>query len=114
MLLNRLDGHLPAENGVALSAVGAELRSVNVGVTIGTLFSNIGENWLGVAPRAAYFFVPAAQRVSRGVMVEFGNGTNGGPTSVCVAIFAGNVESSVRTSAWLPLGFRRAAEREGN
>jgi len=103
VLLHRLDGHPPAENRVALLAVGAELRTVNVGVTIGALLSNVGENRLGVASRAGYFFVHAAKRVPRGVVVEFGDGANGGPASVRVAIFAGNGQGPVRTSARLPL-----------
>lgn len=110
VLLNRLNRHLPTENGVALGAICAELRAVNVGVAIGAVLSNTGENRLGVASGAGYFFMHAAQRVARGVVAEFGNGANGGPARVRVAIFAGNVEGAVRTSAGLPLGIRRAAE----
>ena len=93
---------------MALGAVRAELSAVNVGVTIGAVLANVGENRLGVASRAGYFFVHAAKRVARGVVVEFGNGANGGPAGVRVAIFAGNVEGTVRTSARLPLGGCRA------
>ena len=113
VLLHRLDRHPPAENRVALGAVGAELTTVNVGVTIGALLSNFGENRPGMTSRAGYFFVHSAKRVPRGVVVEFGNGANGGPACVRVAIFAGNDEGTVRTSARLPLGIRRAAERKG-
>ena len=112
VLLNRLDRHLPAENRVALRAVRAELSAVNVGVAIGAVLANIGENRLGVASRAGYFFVHAAKRVPRGVVVEFGNGANGGPAGVRVAIFAGNVEGTVRTPARLPLGGCRAGSRQ--
>lgn len=104
VLLIRLDGHPPAENRVALGAVGAELAAVNVSVTIGASLSNVGENRLGVASRAWYFFVHAAKRVPRGVVVEFRNSANGDPACVRVAIFAGNCEGTVRTSARLPLG----------
>lgn len=113
VLLNRLNRHLPTENGVALGAICAELRAVNVGVAIGAVLSNIGENQLGVASGAGHFFVHAAQRVARGVVAEFGNGANRSPACVRVAVFAGNVEGTVRTSARLPLGIRRAAERQG-
>lgn len=41
-------------------------------------------------------------------MVEFGNGTNRRPPYVRVAIFAGNVQGTVRTTANLLLGLRRA------
>ena len=104
VLLNRLDGNLPPKDGMALGAVLAELGTVNVGVTIGAVFSNVRKNRFDVASRAGYFFVHATQRVARGVVVEFWNGTNGGPAGVGMAIFAGNVEWTVRTSARLPLG----------
>jgi hypothetical protein len=112
VLLNRLDGNLPAENRVALRAVRAELGAVNVSVTIGALFSNVGENRFGVASGAGNFFVHAAKRVSRGIVIEFSNRPNGGPTRVGVAILAGNVQGTVRTSTRLPLGVRRATEAE--
>jgi len=104
VLLNRLHRHLPSENRVALSAVRAELSAMNVGVTIGAILANVGENRLGMASRAGYFFVHAAKRVPRGVVIEFGNGANGNPACVRVAIFAGNVEGTVRTPARLSLG----------
>ena len=55
--LNRLHGHPPAQNRVALGAVGPELRAVNVGMTIGAFLSDVSENRLAMAPRAGYFFV---------------------------------------------------------
>lgn len=104
VLLNRLDRDLPAENRVALRTVGAELTPVDVGVTIGAVLSNVGENRFGVASRAGHFFMHSAQRVTCAVMIEFGNGTDRRPTGAGVAIFAGNRERSVRASAGLPLG----------
>jgi len=104
VLLNRLDRDLPSEDGMALGAVLAELSAMNVGVTIGAVLANVGKNRFCVASRAGNFFVHAAKRVTRGVVVEFGNGANGGPAGVRVAIFAGNVERAVRTSARLSLG----------
>jgi hypothetical protein len=110
VLLNRLDRHLPSEDGVALGAVLAELSAMNVGVTIGAVLANVGEYRFGVAARAGYFFVHATKRVTRGVVVEFGNGANGDPAGVGVAIFAGNVKWAVRASARLSLG----GGRQGN
>jgi hypothetical protein len=98
---------------VALGAVGSKLSAVNVGVAIGALLSNVGENRLSVASRAGYLFVHAAKGVSRAVVAKFRNGANRGPARACMAIFARNVQRAVRTSARLPLGVRRAAEREG-
>ena len=104
MLLNRLDRDLPAEDGMALGAILAELSAVNVGVTIGAVLANVGKNRFYVASRAGYFFVHAAKRVSRGVVIEFWNGANGDPAGVGVAIFAGSVKRPMRTSARLSLG----------
>jgi hypothetical protein len=91
VLLNRLDRRPPSENRMALSAVRAELGAMNVGVTIGAILANVGEHRLGVASGAGHFFVHAAKRVPRGVVIEFGDGANGSPASVGVAIFAGNI-----------------------
>ena len=104
VLLNRLDRYLPSEDRMALGAILAELSAVNVGVTIGAVLPNVGKNWFCMASRAGNFFVHATQRVARGVVVEFWNGTNGDPAGVRVAIFTGDVKWTVRTSARLPLG----------
>ena len=98
---------------MALRAVRSELGAMNVGVTIGAILANVGEHRLGVASGAGHFFVHAAKRVPRGVVIEFGDGANGSPAGVGVAIFAGNVQGTVRTSARLPLGGRRAAAPKG-
>lgn len=104
VLLNRLDRNLPSENGMALGAVLAELSAMNVGVTIGAVLANVSEYRLGVAARAGYFFVHASKRITRGVVVEFWYGANGDPACIRMAVFAGNVEWTVRASARLSLG----------
>jgi hypothetical protein len=73
-------------------------------VAIGAIFPNVGEDRLDMAARAGNFFVHAAKRVTRGVVVEFWNGANGGPTRAGMAIFAGDIQGPVRTPARLPLG----------
>ena len=108
VLLDRLDRNLPAENGMALGAVLAELCAVNVSVAIRAVLSNVGENRLGVTTGAGYFFMHAAKRIARGVVIEFRNGANGGPACARVAIFTGDVQRTVRTSAGLPLRVCRA------
>lgn len=113
VLLNRLRGNLPAEHRVALRAVRAELTAVNIGVAIGAVFSDVREDGLGVTARTGNFFVHAAQRVPRGVMTKFRNRPNRSPTRVGVAVFAGNIQGTVRTSARLPLGIRRAGAHQG-
>ena len=97
VLLNRLVGNLPAQHRVALGAIGAKLPAMNVGVATGAVLAHVGENRFGVAARAGYFFVHAAQRISRGFMIEFWNGANRSPAGVCVAILAGNIQGTVRT-----------------
>ena len=103
VILNRLHRRLPAQNRVALDAVLAELRAVNVGVAIGAVLAHVGKHRPRVASRAGYFFVHAAQRVARRVVIEFGNGANGNPACAGVAILARNSEGTVRTSARLSL-----------
>jgi len=110
VLRNRLDRHLPAENRVTLSAVGAELSAVNVRMASGAILANVSENRFGMTPCARYFFVHSAQRIARGVVVELGNGTNRCPVGVRMAILARNVEWSVRTSAGLSLSGSRRNE----
>jgi len=107
VLLHGLDRHPPAKNRVTLLTIGAKLRAMNVGVTIGALLSNVRENRLGVASGAGHFFVHAAKRVPRGVVVKFGDGADGGPAGVRVAILARNGKGTMRTSARLPLGGSR-------
>ncbi len=106
VILNRLHRRLPAQNRVAPGTVVAKLRAVNIRVTIGAVLAHVGEHRPGVASRAGYFFVHAAQRVARRVVVEFGNGANGNPACARVAIFARNGEGTVRTSARLSLSDR--------
>ncbi len=98
VLLNRLIGNLPAKGRVALGAIGAKLPAMDVGVATGAILGDVGEYRLGVAARAGHFFVHAAQRVSRGVMIEFWKGANRSPVGVRVAILASNVQGTVRTS----------------
>jgi hypothetical protein len=79
MVLNRLIGYLPAERRMALSAVTSHLCAVNVRVAIGAIFSNVSENGLRVATRAGYFRVHSAERIFRGVVIEFGDSANRSP-----------------------------------
>ena len=113
MLLNRLRGHLPAENGVALRAVCAKLSAVNICVAIRAIFSDVGEHRLGMAAGAGHLLMHPAQWIPRGVVIELGDGPDGSPTGIGVAVFAGNVKRTVRTSAGLPLGISPLAAEGG-
>jgi hypothetical protein len=114
VLLNRLHRNLPAQHRVALRAVAAELGAVNVRMAIGAVLANVGENRLGMAACAGHFFVHSTKRVPCGVVIKFRNSTDRGPSGGGVAIFAGDIQWSVRTSARLPLRRcrRNASEAE--
>ena len=104
MILDRLHRYIPAQRSVALGAVGAHLAAVNIRVAVRAIFAYLGEDGLRVAFRAAHFFMHAAKGVARGVVIEFGDGANRGPTRTGVAVLAGNIQRAVRTAARLLLG----------
>ena len=81
MILHALRGDVPALHGVALRAIGTHLAAVNVRVAIGAIFSNVGEDRFGVALHALHFFVHAAQRIVRAVVIKFEIGSDGTPTA---------------------------------
>jgi hypothetical protein len=64
---------------VTLGAVGSHLRAVNVRMAVGAIFSHIREYGLRVATRAGNFCVHSAQRILRGVVIEFGDRANWRP-----------------------------------
>lgn len=112
VVLNRLVLELPAEDRVTLGAIGAKLPAMNVSVATGAILANFGEHRLGVASRAGNFFVHAAQRVSRAVVIKFGDGANRSPAGVGVAILASNVQRTVRTPFGLLLRGRSTDTRQ--
>lgn len=97
---------------MALGAIGAELGAVYICVTIRAVFPHIREHRLQMASCAGNFFMHPTQRIPRGVMIEFGDGPNRGPTRAGVAILAGNVQYAVRTPAGLPLRIYHACGRQ--
>jgi hypothetical protein len=107
VILQLLHGYVPALHRVALSAVRAHFSLVHIGVAVLAILSRVRENWLDVALRALHFFVHAAQRILRLVVVEFRNRADGAPGGGVVAVFAGDRQSTVRTSGALPLWRRR-------
>ena len=52
VLLNVFIGDLPSSDGVALFAIGAQLATMDVGVTILATLADVGENHFHVALRA--------------------------------------------------------------
>lgn len=96
VILDLLDGNLPAQHGMALRAIRAEFSPMNVRVAIRAILAHIRENGFHVTFEAFYFFVHAAQRIFGPVVVEFRNGADGPPRGGGVAILAGDGERPVR------------------
>lgn len=88
MIFYSFGSEVPRLDGVALRAVGAHLAAVNVGVTIGAIFADVGEHGFHVALHAVHFFVLATQGIVRFVVIEFRYGADGAPVCRGVAIFA--------------------------
>lgn len=104
---------MPALDGVTLGAVGAHLAAMNVGVAVGAIFADVGENRLDVALRAWDFFVHAAQRVFRLVVIKLGNDADGAPSSGRVTVLARNADRTVRIASDLILGSRNRLTGRG-
>ena len=90
VILYLLNRDIPALHRVALGAVRAHLPLVNICVAILAVFAYVGKNWLCMALDALDFFMHAAQRVLRFVVIEFRNGADGLPGGSRVAVFAGD------------------------
>jgi hypothetical protein len=80
---------------VTLGAVRSHFPLVNVGVTILASFSDVSENWLGVALRAWHFFMHSSEWVLGLVMIEFRNCADGPPSCGRVAILTGYGERAM-------------------
>ena len=104
MILNLLDGNLPATHGVTLRAIGAKFSAVNVRVAIRAILADIREYRFDMALRAAHIFMHAAQRIICAVVIEFRNGANGAPTGSDMTIFTRDGERTVRASGTFFLG----------
>lgn len=89
VVLNLADIRLPALHAMAALAVSPELAPVNVCMTLGALGADFLEHHIGVALRTRYLGVHPAQRIARGVMVEFGILPDRLPAHRGVAILTG-------------------------
>jgi hypothetical protein len=91
MLLNLLDGYLPALDRVALLAGRAELPLVDVGMTISALQPNVAEDRFSVTLDAGDTLVHATQRIPRVIVVELRDAPNWLPAAKRVAVLTGNI-----------------------
>jgi hypothetical protein len=98
VVLNLVDGNLPAENGVTLRAIGAELAQVDVRVTIGAILPDISENRLCMTFNTSNFFVLSTQRIRGFVVIKLQYRTYRTPSRRGVTVFAGNRQGAVRTA----------------
>jgi len=98
VLAHRRKRNFPALYGVALVATRAELPAMNIRVAIRALISHVGENQTGVAQAALHFFVQAAQRKARLVVIELREAANRIPAREGVAVFAMQAELAMWTA----------------
>ena len=101
--------NIPALHGVALRAVRAHLAAMDVCVAISAVLAYVCEYRFHVALGALHFFVHAAQRIVRLVVIEFGHRADRAPAGRCVAVFARYVQGPVG----IPLGFLLSVTRSG-
>jgi hypothetical protein len=81
VLIDLLNGNVPAPDRVALLAIRAHLALMNVGVAVRALRAHIGKDHLGVALSAGHSLMQAAQRIFSGVVIEFRDGSNRFPAA---------------------------------
>lgn len=114
VVLQLLRGSIPALHGVTLRAVGPKLPAMNVGVAIGAILTNIGENRLYVAESASHLFVHAAQWIFGFAVIELWDGADGPPAGSGVAVLAGNGERAMGIARGLILASGECASRMGS
>jgi len=88
VILDCIQRDIPALDGVAAFTIRAELAAMDVCMAIGTTCTGVLEVEARVALGATHPLVHPAQRISRLVVVEFGNGADRLPTGARVAILA--------------------------
>jgi len=88
---------------VALRAIRTHLPAVNVRVAVRAILSHVGEHRLYVAFEALHFFVHAAQRIVRLVVIKLRHRADRTPARRRVAILAGNRQRPVRAPRGLVL-----------
>lgn len=113
VLRDCLNGNLPTRDRVALRAIRSELSTVEVRMAIGAILADVGENRFDVAASARNLLMHAAQRISRRVVIKFGDRADGRPACRRVAVLAGNIERAVRTLLRLSLR-RECGQSRGN
>lgn len=92
VLIDVVNGNLPAVAVVAEFAFGAVFATMQIGVAILAFYRSIAENEVLVAVGALHFRVPAAQRKLRARMIKLKLGAQRLPALRGVTLLAINVE----------------------
>lgn len=95
----RLYRNRPTLDRVTRFAVGAELPAVKIGMAVRTPLAHVGKHQFDVALRAFHFFMRAAQRVARRIVVKFRDAADWPPTQRRMAVFAWNIQGP---TVWIP------------
>lgn len=82
---------------------------MNIRMATRAIFSHVREDRPCMATGARNFRVHAAQRIFGCVVIKFGDGTNRRPVGIGMAIFAGDIQRSVRT----PFGLLLRGDNSG-
>ena len=109
VVLYLLRGDRPALHRVALLAIRTHLSAVHIAglVAIRASLAHIRKHRLHVARYTLHFFVHAAERIVRFVVIEFRNRADGFPTSRGVTVFTGNRQWTMRVTSGFFLRMRR-------
>ena len=99
VILDLLNGNLPAEHRVTLGTIRSHLPPMDIGVAIGATLAYIRKNGFHVTLRAWHFFMHAAQGIVCFIVIELGDGSNGAPARGDVTVFARDCQRTVRTSS---------------
>lgn len=88
VILNLLCADLPPQYRVALCAVRAHLAAMDIGVAVLTIFADVRKHGFDMTLCALHFFVHAAKRIPRFIVIKLRNRTNRAPSCGGVAILA--------------------------
>lgn len=98
VLLHPLQNDIPTLDRMALLAVRAHLATMEIGVAVRAMRSRVRKHGLRVALRTAHAHMQTAQRITRLVVIEFGERSNRLPAYRGVTVLAGDTQIAVGAS----------------
>jgi hypothetical protein len=96
MLIDGMDGDLPAIDPVAGIALRPVFPSMKVGMTVLAVTAHVGEHRIDVAFLARHSHVHAAQRITGFAVIKLRLAADRLPRGGCMAVLAGNLHRTVR------------------